>query len=251
MATIVSTPRVATPTAIRIGCAGWSLPASSAELFPGVGSHLERYSGRLNATEINSTFYRSHRPATYARWAESVPNNFAFSVKIPKTMTHESRLVNCGPAFEIFLSEVQHLGAKLKCLLVQLPPSLVFDETIARSFFGLVRAQYDDRLAVEPRHETWFTSEADDLLKSIRAARVAADPDKPARASLPGGDRDMVYYRLHGSPRMYYSPYDESYLQRLATQLSRPAASESWCIFDNTASGAAIHNAVELADMLG
>lgn len=247
---MVPTPRVATSTAIRIGCAGWSLPASSAELFPGVGSHLERYARRLNATEINSTFYRSHRPSTYARWAESVPNNFAFSVKIPKTITHESRLVNCGPAFETFLDEVQHLGAKLRCLLVQLPPSLVFDETVARSFFSLVRAQYGDRLAVEPRHQTWFSSEADDLLKSIRAARVAADPDKPAGASLPGGDRDMVYYRLHGSPRMYYSRYDTEYLHSLASQLNESKANECWCIFDNTASGAAIHNAAELADMV-
>lgn len=167
--------------------------------------------------------------------------------KNPKAITHESRLVNCGPAFETFLDEVQHLGAKLKCLLVQLPPSLVFDETIAQSFFSVVRAQYDDRLAVEPRHETWFSSESDALLKSFRASRVAADPDKPSGAGLPGGDGDMVYYRLHGSPRMYYSRYDTEYLHALSSQLNASTAKERWCIFDNTASGAAIHNAVELA----
>ena len=237
-------------TPVRIGCAGWSLSRDSAGFFPGSGSHLERYARKLNATESKSSFYRAHKPGTYARWADSVPEDFAFSVKIPKAITHEARLVDCEGLFDVFVGEVQHLGSKLQCLLVQFPPGLAYDERVAQSFFQHVRSAYDGLLAVEPRHETWFTPDADGLLKSICAARVAADPDKPTGAGRPGGDDRLAYWRLHGSPRMYYSRYDEADLRSLATRLNSPVAIEQWCIFDNTASGAAIHNALELAGLV-
>jgi uncharacterized protein YecE (DUF72 family) len=71
---------------IRIGCAGWSLPRVEQERFPAAGSHLERYASVFDAVEINSSFHRPHRPATYARWAAAVPSSFRFSVKLPKTI---------------------------------------------------------------------------------------------------------------------------------------------------------------------
>ena len=79
---------------MRIGTAGWAIPRIHADLFPGNGTGLERYSGRLNAAEINSSFYRPHRPATYARWADAVPEAFRFSVKIPRSISHEKRLID-------------------------------------------------------------------------------------------------------------------------------------------------------------
>ncbi|OYU73674.1 MAG: hypothetical protein CFE45_36685, partial [Burkholderiales bacterium PBB5] len=115
---------------IRIGCAGWTLPASLQEAFGGDGSHLQRYAQRLNATEINSSFYRVHRPATYARWADSVDASFAFSAKLPKWITHERRLQGCAEPLAGVLSEAAGLGARLGCLLVQLPPSLAFEEAV-------------------------------------------------------------------------------------------------------------------------
>ena len=82
------------PGDFRVGCAGWALPKEHAGRFPGGGTHLARYAGRLPAVEINSSFYRPHRPATYARWAASVPEDFRFAVKVPKDATHARRLVN-------------------------------------------------------------------------------------------------------------------------------------------------------------
>ena len=76
---------------IRIGTAGWTVPKAVAHAFPGEGGHLARYAGRLDAVEINSSFYRPHRPATYARWAECVPKDFRFAVKVPRLVTHELR----------------------------------------------------------------------------------------------------------------------------------------------------------------
>ena len=72
------------PGTIRVGCAGWSLRKEHFELFPATGSHLERYAARFNCVEINSSFYRSHRTATYSRWAEATPHDFRFAVKLPK-----------------------------------------------------------------------------------------------------------------------------------------------------------------------
>ena len=92
---------------IRIGTAGWSIPKSSAQEFDGQGTHLQRYAQCLPAVEINSSFYRPHKPETYARWAASVPAGFRFSVKIPKDITHTCRLIGIDQQLGRFLGEVQ------------------------------------------------------------------------------------------------------------------------------------------------
>src|ERR1700760_3747408 len=97
----------------HIGTAGWSIPKAQRERFGAGDSILARYAARLNAVEINSSFYRPHRPATYARWAAAVPQNFRFSVKLPKAITHERRLEDCGDLLDRFVAEVTGLGPKL------------------------------------------------------------------------------------------------------------------------------------------
>jgi uncharacterized protein YecE (DUF72 family) len=234
--------------AYRVGCAGWALPKPYQSAFPAEGTHLERYAGRFTAVEINSSFYRPHSPATYARWAASVPADFRFSVKVPRAITHDQRLVATDVLLDVFLSEATALGEKLGCLLVQLPPSLAYDAATAESFFTDVRAQYDGAVALEARHGSWFTSEVDTRLRTHRIARVAADPAPVPAAREAGGWPELVYVRLHGSPRIYYSAYDDQYVDRLAECLHDAAtrASNIWCVFDNTALGAAIPNALGL-----
>src|ERR1700733_604079 len=116
-----------TPLPLWVGTAGWSVPSRYAAELPPGGSHLERYARRLDAVEINSSFYRPHQRKTYQRWAWSVPAGFRFSVKLPKAMTHEQRLADCGALLDRFVSEVTGLGDRLGVLLVQLPPQLAFD----------------------------------------------------------------------------------------------------------------------------
>ncbi len=94
----------------------------------------------------------------------------------------------------------------------------------------------------------WFTPEVDQWLAARRITRVAADPARHPGAAEPGGWRGLSYYRMHGSPKMYYSPYSLGALASLRDHLERNAASETWCIFDNTASGAALPNALTLQD---
>lgn len=196
--------------------------------------------------EINSSFYRSHRPSTYERWAAITPASFRFAVKLPRSITHDARLVDAAPLARAFRDEVAALGEKLGPLLVQLPPSLAFDDAVAERFFGQLRDVWPGAIVCEPRHATWFGDEAERLLRTFHLGRVAADPARHPRAGAPGGWPGVAYWRLHGSPRMYYSAYDDAALRALAAELRASPANETWCVFDNTTSGAAAANALDL-----
>ena len=150
---------------------------------------------------------------------------------------------------EAFLDETCALGTKLGPLLIQLPPSLSFDAKVAHRFFSCVRSMVSQPIACEPRHESWFGREANQLLRECRVARVAADPARVPEAAHAGGWEGFRYFRLHASPTIYRSSYSELYLSDLRDRLVESAA-ETWCIFDNTASGAACQNALRLATLL-
>ena len=149
---------------IRVGTAGWSIPRAVAFRFDSVGTHLQRYSRRLRCTEINSSFYRPHAAATYAKWRDSTPPDFRFAVKMPRTITHELKLQNVGDPFVAFLEQTDGLAQKRGPLLIQLPPSLSFDETVVTAFLDLVRTVYGGLVVCEPRHATWFSSPVASLL---------------------------------------------------------------------------------------
>lgn len=237
--------------ALHIGTAGWSLPKEHRHWFADGASVLARYAMRLNAVEINSSFYRPHRAATYARWAAAVPEGFRFAMKLPRAITHERRLVDADALVAEFLEEAGALGISLGPLLVQLPPSLKFDARIARTFFADMRARFDGAVVCEPRHASWFADSAEQILADARIGIVAADPARVPSAEKPSGDRDIAYFRWHGSPRMYYSNYKPERLTALAAQLrrSRKSGADVWCIFDNTAAGAATANALEILEL--
>ena len=248
----MSPRRPAPATRYHVGTAGWSLPREHQGAFPAEGTHLQRYAGRLPAVEINSSFYRPHRPTTYERWAASVPADFRFAVKVPRAITHEHRLADAGDLLDAFLAQAGALGDRLGCLLVQLPPSLAFDEAVALPFFASLRARHRGPVALEPRHATWFDAGVDALLVEHAVSRVGADPARVPEAAETGGWRDVAYVRLHGSPRIYYSQYDAAWLDALARRLRAlgRTAHDVWCIFDNTALGAASGNALALLERL-
>jgi len=230
---------------VHIGTAGWSISSAAASRFPLDGSHLQRYAQVLDCVEINSSFYRPHQPSTYARWAASVPEHFRFSVKLPRSITHERRLRDCAAELDRFAGEVMQLGNKLGCVLVQLPPSLRFEADVASAFFHALRQRVDGMLACEARHPSWFEAGATELLTMQGITRVRADPP----AGQPGPHiptTSVAYLRLHGSPKIYYSDYPADYLAALAADLHASAQAGSWCIFDNTAAGAALFNALDL-----
>ena len=175
-----------------------------------------------------------------------MPLPFRFSVKVPKLITHVQRLQGCEQLLDEFLSQCTALGDSLGCLLVQLPPSFAYDESTATPFFLALRQRYSGALVLEPRHETWLNAEA--LLVEQKVGRVAADPSSIPGGGAPGGWPGIQYWRLHGSPRIYHSDYEPDRLQALAQHMQKTALAgiPSWCIFDNTASGFALGNALTL-----
>ena len=244
---------------MHIGTAGWSISRDAAESFPGIGQHLQRYANVLSCAEINSSFHRSHRAQVYERWAAQTPPGFRFAAKLPRSITHEGRLRGAREPLQRFLDEAAGLGDKLAVLLVQLPPSFAFEARPVRRFFDLLAGLFSGSVVCEPRHESWFTPSADKVLAALEVSRAAADPARWPQAARPGGWLGprgdgcgaLLYHRWHGSPRVYWSRYELQWVSERARELQAwPAEADCWCVFDNTAGGGAISNALELQALL-
>ncbi len=236
---------------VRIGTAGWSLASRYKPDFPDSGSHLERYAAVFDAAEINTSFYRPHKPSTYEKWTAATPEGFRFAVKAPKAITH-AKDVDTSQDLARFMQEIAGLGSKLGPILIQLPPNRKFLEADATRLLSGFRHAHAGGLVLEPRHPTWFEDDAEELLVSLRIARVAADPPRAVGADAPGGWQKLVYFRLHGSPEIYRTSYGAERLRPIAASLhsaSRTGA-DVWCMFDNTASSAATADALRLKLMM-
>ena len=228
---------------MRIGCAGWNIPKQHMALFSAAGSHLHRYARRFNAVEINSSFYRPHRRATYERWAATVPDDFAFAVKLPKQITHELRLAAAEAALDIFLDQASGLGANsVRSGPAAAKPGIRF--RLAHAFFAALRARHAGNVVCEPGMRRGSPPQPTHCWRACDRT-AAADPPVGTAPFAPGGWQGLHYYRLHGAPHIYYSEYDAVFLQRLAQTFSERSGAR-WCIFDNTARGAATTNAVSL-----
>jgi uncharacterized protein YecE (DUF72 family) len=225
-----------------IATAAWSIPKPVAGRFPADGSGLERYAAVFKGVEINSTFYRHHRATTFRGWADAVPDSFRFAVKLPRAISHERRLKDIGDVFRCFLQEISPLDGKLGPLLCQLPPKLAFDQGDAEPAFAAMRSIYAGPIGIEVRHRSWASDPAIGLLDRYRIDRVFADPALVWQiGDFPEPPR---YVRLHGKPKLYYSPYSIAEIHTILEILGP----ESWCVFDNTASGSAAVDALTMLD---
>jgi uncharacterized protein YecE (DUF72 family) len=225
----------------RIGCAGWNLPKDLRD--PNL-TYLQRYAQLFNCVEINSSFYRRHQPKTYARWAESTPQDFLFSVKAPKTITHTPD--GGKRTLDGFLGEIRELGDKLGPVLFQFPPTATFQRPPADELFHRLRQGFTGEIVCEPRHRTWFEPEASELLTAYSISLVVADP-KPVENAPGVLDQESRYYRLHGSPKIYYSEYPDAFLDQFKQHLAH-TEDKPWVIFDNTALGHAYSNALSFLE---
>jgi uncharacterized protein YecE (DUF72 family) len=243
---------VKTNPGVRIGLAGWSEAvsrhrASFPAPLPGDCSALAKYATAFDFVEINASFYRQFRAETYGKWADDVPDGFRFAVKMHRQITHYTRLKN-GGLLEPFFESVAGLGEKLAAVLVQLPPSLVFDSAVATAFFDALRARYAGPVVCEPRHDSWTAPDALALLAAHRIGLVQIEIPAPERER---GHNDVpLYIRLHGSPRRYYSAYSDAQLAQLAEFLRLNPKRQRFVVFDNTASNAGVRNALHLRQLV-
>lgn len=238
------------PARIRVGLAGWGNPPAKRLDRGRDQTHLAYYAMHFSCVEINSSFYRQHQSATYARWHDETPATFRFSVKMPRGITHESHLKRCAAEVARFYDDIAGLRRKLAAVLVQLPPSLEFNRPTVRTFFDRVPRISGTKVVCEPRHPSWFTRAADDTLRDAGVSRVGADPARGPGAEAPAGARRFAYFRWHGTPRLYYSKYSAEQLANFAAMVTRTRATETWCVFDNTARHAAWDDALQFIEAL-
>jgi uncharacterized protein YecE (DUF72 family) len=237
---------------IRIGISGWTYAPWRGHFFPtGLPRNQElAYSSReFRVIEINGTFYRLQRPSSFARWAEATPDDFVFTVKAPRFITHVKRLRDAElPLANFFASGVLRLGGKLGPILWQLPPNFHFDPAVIRAFLeqlprdttaaARLAGRHDGRLgdnvwltadtpralrhAIEIRHESFRDPAFIDLLRDNGVALVCADTVKWPR--LMDVTADFVYCRLHGSRELYRSGYNAADLDCWADRIGHWAA---------------------------
>jgi uncharacterized protein YecE (DUF72 family) len=238
---------------IRVGTAGWGFPTRLNDFFSGDASKLERYSRVFDVVEINSTFYRLHRADTLQRWSDSVPEDFRFSLKLPRSITHKRKLIGFESEFTQFVDLSLNLRHNLGPILIQLPPTLDFDDNAAPAFIERVAAETRAKFLIEPRHATWFSPAVDAILKQNGISRVAADPARAEVDAFPRANEDVAYFRLHGTPRIYYSQYDRAALDLWFARVrdAQSRTKDVWCIFDNTALGFAWEDALTLKGLGG
>jgi len=239
---------MAAPGKVRIGISGWTYKPWRGEFYPQdlkQKRELEYASTTFNSIEINGTFYSLQRPTSFERWAAETPDDFVFSVKAPRFITHIKRLKDAdAPVANFLASGIFNLGAKLGPILWQLPPNFQFKPEILESFFRLLphdteeaaaRANNHDkwmakraalkpdakrpmRHAMEIRHASFATPEFINLLRKYDVALVCADTVEWPR--LMDLTSDFMYCRLHGSEALYASGYDDASLDQWTTRVA-------------------------------
>jgi uncharacterized protein YecE (DUF72 family) len=233
---------------VRTGISGWTYEPWRGVFYPErlpQKEELRFAAGKFPSIEINGTFYSLQRPASFARWAEQTPDEFVFSVKATRFITHERKLRDVEvPLANFFASGLLNLGKKLGPILWQLPPSLKFDRDLMEAFCALLprdtmraamlakshdpwmkdRAMTEaitkERLrhAIEIRHKSFATTEFVELLRKYEIAIVCADAVEWPR--IFDVTSDFVYCRLHGSEELYASGYSDTALDEWAARIA-------------------------------
>ena len=236
--------------AFYTGTSGLVLPVPNKEAFPPefrAGTRLTYYASLFNSIEVNSSFYKIPRPATFSKWAAEVPEGFRFTVKLWQGITHEPGLHFIPMDINKFLYAAGELGTKKGCLLVQLPPGTHADRA-PRLERVLERIRVGDtgggwKIAVEFRHRSWYRPETMELLKRYGAGLVLQD--MPAsRVDVPAGETSFIYVRYHGIAGDYKGSYADDALLRDAARMRSwlHEGKDVYTYFNNTI-GDAVTNA--------
>lgn len=226
---------------IYSGTSGLVLPVPQSQYPPEYRgkSRLEYYSSLFNSVEINSTFYKLPKVSTVSKWAESVRDNFRFTFKLSKNITHAKGLDFNKEDIEIFMQTVAHTGNKKGCLLVQFPPALKIEKlNQLQQLLNVIKNVKDDhkwKIAMEFRNTSWFNGEVYDLLNQYNVSMVMHDlPASATPMEVPAGD--YMYLRFHGPGGRYRGSYTNDFLYRYAQYINTWIKEEKtvYVYFNNT-----------------
>lgn len=239
---------------LRVGTSGWVYADWRGRFYPESlkqKDYLHYYARHFNTTEINYSFYQLPTPEAYRNWAESVPENFIFAVKLSRYITHIRRLKDVRDEWRRFLDHAAPLGNKLGPILIQLPPSFRYDRARLEQFLQLAREENDYRLAFEFRHASWFDPQALELLRKYGAAAVIADSSRyPQAPSVPTAH--FVYLRFHGPGELFSSRYTDEQLSVWAQKIRAwlEAGLTVYAYFNNDFHAYAVANAKRLVELV-
>lgn len=234
---------------VFIGTSGWNYDHWRGPFYPeglAKARWLQHYARTFATVEVNATFYRSMRAATFEKWRSSTPDGFIWSVKASRFITHIKRLRDIQEPLGRFMESLMPLGDKLGPILFQLPPSLAFDAGLVRALSGMLPP--GRRYTIEARHESWTSQEAFTCLKEGTIAWCISDTAGryPYREAVTS---EFIYIRLHGSKRLYASCYTDDELKAWAEKI-RSWGRDVYIYFDNDSMGYAPINAIRLGELL-
>lgn len=233
----------------KIGCSGYHYPEWRGNFYPeGIAQRnwFDYYSSHFNTLEMNMTYYKFPRLETLRRWHERAPQGFSFTVKAPRHITHFKKFRDTRQMVDDFNGTVREgLAEKLGCVLFQFPSNFGYES----ERLGRITAMLDKSLqnVLEFRHQSWWNPEVyEDLTK---AGVSFCGMSHPALPDSVVGTTDMLYYRLHGVPRLYSSLYESQKLEQVAHAMQNQSRRTAFVYFNNTADGHAITNAKQFQEI--
>jgi uncharacterized protein YecE (DUF72 family) len=238
----------------HLGTSGWSYPWQGVFYPEGLRppEYLHYYATRFDCTEINSSFYHYTMAKTVEKWLAETPATFRFAPKMIREITHERKFMDVEAALEKFMSRFLIMGGRLGPVLIQIAASFSYQQWVAQPFFDLLRQKYPDTVfAFEARHRSWFTDEAQHLLRTHGIAWVIANSGGrfPELETVTSG---TVYVRLHGEAKLYDSNYSEKSLEKYAHLIRYwlEEGKDVWFFFNNTMHAQAVGDSEKLRGML-
>ncbi|MCS7203686.1 MAG: DUF72 domain-containing protein [Thermodesulfovibrio sp.] len=233
----------------HIGTSGWQYGHWKRVFYPEelkYADWLKYYAKYFSTVEINVTFYRDVRASTFQNWYKLTPEEFLFSVKISRQITHFRKLRVEKPIIDGFLEKYKNLCEKLGVILIQLPPSLRFEGSLISDFLSNLDKSL--KYTIEIRNKTFLHDNFFDMLKNHNIAFCISDSAGryPYYEAITA---DFIYLRLHGSVKLYASEYTEEELKTWAQKIKNWNKT-TYVYFDNDFMGYAVKNALKLKELL-
>jgi uncharacterized protein YecE (DUF72 family) len=240
---------------LYLGTSGWAYKDWGRTFYPAKLTSAERLAylaTHFNSVEINNSFYRLPPADNFQTWHDQTPDQFKFSVKVSRLITHNHRLANLGDSWINFIAAAGHLQSKLGVYLLQFPGRLAATaETVGR-VGQFARDHSGPPLAFEFRHQSWFEAPAMDMLANIQTCLVHADSSSFPKTPDQFQPGPIAYFRLHGPRELYSSSYTDEELANYATQIRAQlqAGKDTFVYFDNDVHGYALTDAERLQYLL-
>lgn len=204
------------------------------------------YCQHFNTYELNATFYKFPTLKSLQNWYDKTPDDFIFSVKAPKQITHLKKFVNCSQEIKDFYEICQQgFREKLGCILFQLPPSYTYSEEKLSTIVGYMNPDYKN--VIEFRHESWWNQNVFDVLSKNNLTFCNVNYPNLPTTVIP--TTALGYIRLHGNPKLFYSEYTRQELEVYKQQIEATGCNTFFIYFNNTASTAGITNALDFKEL--